>query len=127
MTHTFHLLSEDDRPTLHRWVDRLPVGWKAQFRERTRTDEQNKRFWELLGRVSLLMDLNGQKFAPDQWKAIHMEAQGHKLQYLPSLSGSWFPTGFRSSKLTVREMADLQTAIEAWCAERGVDIWGDDQ
>jgi hypothetical protein len=48
-------------------------------------------------------------------------------EFLPTLDGSsYFPTGFRSSDLSVPEMSDLQTFIEASCAERGVDIWGDD-
>lgn len=125
MTHAFHLRSEAGRATLHKWVDRVPVGWRVQFQEPTRSTEQNARFWELLGRVSLLMDLGGRKFAPDQWKMIFMKAMGEEVQFLPGLDGSFFPTGFRSSKLTVRQMADLQTFIESWCAEKGVDIWGD--
>lgn len=102
------------------------LGWRVEFKEAKRTDAQNDRFWELLGRVSKRMTINGKRYAPDQWKCICMKEMGKEVAFLPTLNGeSFFPTGFRSSDLTVREMADLQTFIEAHCAEQGVDIWGD--
>lgn len=103
----------------------LELGWRVVFTERKRSDEQNDRFWELLGRVSKRMDIGGRKFSPEQWKCIFMKAMGKEAEFLPTLDGaSYFPTGFRSSDLSVREMADLQTFIEAWAAEGGLDIWG---
>lgn len=115
-----------DRARLAVWVGRAPVGWRVEFKEAKRSHEQNDRFWELLTRVSKRMTINGAQFQPEQWKAIFMQAMGRQAQVLPALDGStWFPTGFRSSDLSVREMADLQTFIEAHCAENGVDIWGD--
>lgn len=108
------------------WFDRAAeLGWRVIFTEPKRSDAQNDRFWELLGRISKRMDIAGRKFTPDQWKCIFMKAMGKEAEFLPTLDGaSFFPTGFRSSDLSVREMADLQTFMEAWCAERGVDIWG---
>ena len=101
------------------------LGWRVEFKAPKRSDAQNDRFWELLGRVSKRMDIGGRKFSPEQWKCIYMKAMGKEAEFLPTLDGaSFFPTGFRSSDLSVREMADLQTFIEAQCAERGVDIWG---
>ena len=101
------------------------LGWRVEFKAPKRSDAQNDRFWELLGRVSKRMDIGGRKFSPEQWKCIYMKAMGKEAEFLPTLDGaSFFPTGFRSSDLSVREMSDLQTFIEAQCAERGVDIWG---
>ena len=101
------------------------LGWRVEFKAPKRSDAQNDRFWELLGRVSKRMDIGGRKFSPEQWKCIYMKAMGKEAEFLPTLDGaSFFPTGFRSSDLSVREMADLQTFIEAQCAERGVNIWG---
>ena len=114
-----------DRARLAEWTRRVPAGWRIEFKEAKRSHEQNDRFWELLTRVSKRMAINGARFQPEQWKAIFMQAMGRQAQVLPALDGStWFPTGFRSSDLSVREMADLQTFIEAHCAEQGVDIWG---
>lgn len=111
------------------WFDRAAaLGWTVEFREPKRSDDQNARFWELLGRVAKTITINGKTFEPDQWKMIFMRAMGKEAQFLPTLDGeSFFPTGFRSSQLTVREMADLQTFIEAHCAAQGVDIWADQE
>jgi hypothetical protein len=110
------------------WLDRAAsLGWTMELREPKRSDAQNERLWEMLGRVSKRMDINGRKYDPDQWKCIFMRAMGKEAQFLPTLDGaSFFPSGFRSSQLTVGEMSDLQTFIEAHCAEQGADIWGDE-
>lgn len=115
--------------TARAWFERAAdLGWRCEFKEAKRSHEQNDRMWELLARVSKRMTINGARFQPEQWKAIFMQAMGRQAQVLPALDGTtWFPTGFRSSDLSVREMADLQTFIEAHCAEQGVDIWGNEQ
>ncbi len=122
--HALTLSRADHRDLAPKWLARaMALGWRVAFMEPKRSLAQNDRLWELLGRVAKRMTLNGQTFADEQWKVIFMQANGHKAQFLPALDGSFFPTGFRSSDLGVREMADLQTFIEAWCAEQGVDIW----
>jgi hypothetical protein len=95
-----------------------------EIRPEKRSDAQNDRLWEMLTRVSKRMEINGRKYDPEQWKCIFMRAMGKEAQFLPTLDGaSFFPSGFRSSQLTVGEMSDLQTFIEAHCAEQGADIW----
>lgn len=102
------------------------IGWRVTFAEPKRTDAQNDRLWEMLGRISKRMDINGQQFDPESWKCIFLKAMGKEVQILPTLDGKGiFPTGFRSSQLGVGEMSDLQTFMETWCAEKGVDIWAE--
>lgn len=112
-------------PRAQAWLARaFEKGWRVEFKAPKRSDPQNDRMWEMLGRISKRMNIHGRQFKPDQWKCIFMHEMGRQSEVLPSLDGaSWFPTGFRSSDLSVREMADLQTFIEAWCAEQGFDIW----
>lgn len=122
--HALAVLSETDRQKAARWLARLPLGWRIEFKEHKRTNEQNDRLWELLGRVSKRMDINGARYRPDQWKCIFMKAMKRETEFLPTLDGEgFFPSGFRSSDLTIREMCDMQTFMESWCAEKGVDIW----
>lgn len=111
------------------WLERAAqLGWRVQFTEPKRSLEQNDRLWEMLGRVSKRMTLSERKFSPEQWKCIFMKEMGKEMQFLPTLDGeSFFPSGFRSSDLSVQEMCDLQTFMEQWCAEQGVDIWEDGQ
>lgn len=110
------------------WLDRaIKLGWRVEFKEPKRSDPQNDRMWEMLGRVSKRMTINGMRYTDEQWKCIFMRQMGKEVQFLPTLDGaSFFPTGFRSSDLSVREMSDLQTFIESWAAEQGVNIWGDE-
>lgn len=111
------------------WLTRAAeLGWRVVFAEPKRSEAQNDRLWEMLGRVSKRMTINGRRFDPDQWKCIFMKAMGKEAQFLPTLDGeSFFPTGFRSSELSKAEMSDLQTMIEAHCAAQGVDIWAEPQ
>jgi hypothetical protein len=66
----------------------------------------------------------GRKHTPDEWKAIFMQAAGWEVAFLPGLSGGWFPTGFKSSQMTVRQMADLITFIQSWGDEQGI-VWSE--
>lgn len=111
------------------WFERaVAIGWRVEFKEPKRSHEQNDRMWVMLDRISKRMTINGQKFSPEQWKCIFMQAMGKQVQVLPALDGStWFPAGFRSSDLGVREMSDMQTFMEAHCAEQGIDIWSEGQ
>ena len=113
--------------TARAWLDRAAqLGWRVTFKEPKRSDAQNDRMWEMLDRVSKRMTIGGKSFEPEAWKCIFMKAMGKEAQFLPTLDGaSFFPTGFRSSDLSVREMSDMQTFMEAWCAEQGVDIWAE--
>ena len=125
MRHLMHFPRDKDK-AIH-WAERATEGWVCEFREKTRSLEQNSRFWEILGRVANRCTLNGQTFDAESWKCIFMKAMGQEVRFLPTLDGqSFFPSGFRSSQLTTREMADLQTFVEAWCAEQGQDIWSDE-
>jgi len=57
---------------------------------------------------------------PDVWKHLVMHACGHDVQFEIGLDGKPFPTGFRSSKLTVGQMSDLIEWIYAYGAEHNV-------
>lgn len=123
--HVLTLRTEADRAKVMGWLKNAAYGHRVEVKEPKRTDEQNDRFWELLGRVAKKMTLAGREFSPDEWKCVFMKAMGRESHFLPTLDGAgFFPSGFRSSDLSVREMCDLQVFIEAWCAEKGVDIWG---
>jgi hypothetical protein len=79
--------------------------------------------WAMLGDIAKGGTINGKRFAPDEWKCIFMRAIGKEAKFLPTLDGEgFFPTGFRSSDLSVREMSDLQTFMEVWAAEQGVPL-----
>jgi hypothetical protein len=127
MRHALTISSEAIRAKAALWISRVPIGWRVEFKEPKRSDIQSDRMWELLARISKRFTLGGNKYAPDDWKCVFMKAIGKESRFLPTLDeNGFFPTGFRSSDLSVREMCDLQTFMEQYAAERGVDIWGDE-
>ena len=98
----------------------------------TRTIEQNAKLWAMLHDVARCKP-EGRNWTPDTWKAAFMHATGWQVQFAEGLDGSGpFPIGFRSSHLTVAQMADLITAIQEYGDRHGVDWretarsgWGD--
>lgn len=128
MRHEITLDTPHRIATARAWFERaVAIGWRVAFKAPKRSDAQNDRMWEMLGRISKRLDIGGRKFTSDQWKCIFLKAMGKEADFLPTLDGaSYFPTGFRSSDLSVREMSDLQAFMEASCAERGFDIWDSD-
>jgi hypothetical protein len=62
----------------------------------------------------------GRMHTPEEWKCIFMAACGWEVAFLPGLDGRFLPYGYRSSKLTKKQMTDLQDFIQAWGDENGV-------
>ena len=123
--HTLTLKHEGIRARAMAWLAKAPLGWRIEFKEPKRSDEQNDRMWAMLGDIAAQATINGKRYEPEQWKCIFMKAMGREAQFLPTLDGnSFFPTGFRSSDLGVREMSDLQTFMEAWAAENMIHLKG---
>jgi hypothetical protein len=113
------LLGPSQRAYAKAQIDSAEDGWIVTLREPTRSLDQNARLWAMLGDVARAEPM-GRKHTPDDWKAVFMRECGWEVAFLPSLSGDFFPIGFRSSQLTVRQMADLITWIMAWGDEQGI-------
>lgn len=90
-----------------------------EVKEKTRSTEQNARMWALLTDVSRQVDWYGQKLTPEEWKDV-FSASLKKQKAVPGLDGGFVILGQRTSKMSIREMADLMTLIEAFGAEQGV-------
>ena len=119
--YTVTIRNELDKARVQKAAARVPMGYRVEFKEPKRSDIQNDRMWAMLADIAKQATINGKEYHPDQWKCIFMKAMGKDVQFLPTLDGNeFFPTGFRSSDLSVREMCDLQTFMEAWAAEHGV-------
>ena len=100
-------------------IMQAPDGWVMTLREPTRSTEQNAKLWAMLGDVSKAAP-RGLRYTAEEWKCIFMNACGWDVQFLPGLDGRPFPAVFRSSKMTVQQMADLITFIQAWGDENHV-------
>ena len=117
------ITSRAELETAFREIAQYPYGYMLIAREPTRTDEQNRLMWPLLGCFEQQAEVKGQTWKDHQWKSMFMEALGHEQEILPSLDGSrWFAAGLRTSKLGKREFSDLIERIYAEAAERGVTL-----
>lgn len=101
-------------------VRSAPEGFTVTIAPRNRSLDQNARMWAMLSDVSRASP-EGRKWTPETWKAAFMHFLGHQVQFCEGLDNSGpFPLGFRSSKLSVRQMADLITCITEYGDRHGV-------
>lgn len=107
------------RARAHKLVDAAPDGFVCEVREPRRSIEQNDRMWAMLGDVSVSMP-EGRRHTPEDWKAIFMNACGWEVQFIEGLDGRPFPSGFRSSRMTKRQMSDLMDFIQSYGDAHGV-------
>lgn len=88
--------------------------------KKNRTLEQNSLLWALLTEVSEQVVWHGRKLTPENWKDI-FSASLKKMDVVPNLDGDGFVIlGQSTSKMTVSQLADLITLIQAFGAENGV-------
>jgi hypothetical protein len=119
VSYRFILNSDAARNRAIAAIDRAPAGYIASIEEPRRTLSQNDRLWALLSDVAMSKPM-GRMHTPEEWKCIFMAACGWEVAFLPGLDGRFLPYGYRSSKLTKKQMTDLQDFISAWGAENGV-------
>lgn len=86
-----------------------PVDAVVNIREANRSLDQNAKLWAILSDISRAMP-EGRRWTAETWKAAFMHSLGHQVQFADGLDGAGpFPLGFRSSRLTKAQMADLIT------------------
>ena len=120
---TVILNTPEARETVRRWISKVPDGTRVELKGPKRTLPQNDRFWAMLTDIATQKEHFGRKHPTEIWKAIMMNAAGREVQFLPTLDGQGvFPLAYSSSELSVDEMRDLMTFMEAWGAENGVEF-----
>ena len=98
-----------------------------ELRPEKRSDPQNRRMWAMLTDISAQVDWYGKRLTPEDWKHIFSSSM-KKLDVVPNLDGTGFVAlGQQTSKMTKAEMSDMQTLMEAFGAERGVQFSAPDQ
>ena len=86
----------------------------------TRSDDQNRRMWALLGEIAEQVDWHGQKYDAETWKILLMRGWGREARLIPAVGGGVTMIDDRSSRLTVGEMAEFQEYVEAFGVDHGV-------
>ena len=86
-----------------------------------RTKDQNSKMWAMLNDVARAKP-EGRNWVPETWKAAFMHFLGHQVMFAEGLDGTGpFPVGFRTSRLGIRQMADLITCIYEYGDRHGVE------
>jgi hypothetical protein len=116
---TIILRGDSQRQLAKRIIDAAPVDAVVNVREMTRSNGQNAKLWAMLSDVSRAKP-QGRRHTADVWKALMMHACGHETQFLSGLDGEPFPSGFRSSRLSVPQMRELIDFVDAWGSQNGV-------
>lgn len=116
---TVRLVGPSQRELAHRLINLAPDGAIVNIREATRSADQSAKMWAMLSDISRAKP-DGRVHVPEVWKALMMAACGHEVQFLMGLDGNPFPHGFKSSRLSKSQMAELISFIAAYGDQHGV-------
>jgi len=100
-------------------MEAAPDNCVVTFRENTRSLEQNALLWSRLTQLSESLPWDGEHLTPTEYKDL-LTACLRKQKVVRGVEGGLVFLGAKTSQMTVAEMADLLTLIEAFAAERGV-------
>lgn len=119
--HVFILISDRVRANAIEAILSAPPNYRVRVEPPLRTVDQNSKLWAMLADVARSKP-EGREWPPETWKAAFMHFLGHQVLFAEGLDGSGpFPVGFRTSKLTVRQMIDLIDCIYAYGGQHGVE------
>ena len=120
MVQTAILRGPSQRAFAKQLIDKAPADAVVRVSAPTRNADQNARMWAMLSDVSRAKP-EGRHWTPETWKCAFMHSLGHQVRFCEGLDNSGpFPMGFSSSRLTVRQMADLITVISEYGDRHGV-------
>jgi len=124
MSQTVILRTQEQRSLASRLIELAPENAVVTIKEATRTLEQNALMWVMLSDIARAKP-EGRVMTAEMWKAAFMNALGHELLWQPGIDGGApFPAGYRSSRLSKQQMADLVTFIAEYGDRHGVR-WSD--
>lgn len=88
-------------------------------RKRSRSSDQNRRYWAILAEISAGIRPQGQEFAPMAWHEYFKERFiGCEEVKLPN--GKTVTRILSSTDLDVMQFGEYMTQIEAWAAQHGL-------
>ena len=86
---------------------------------RTRSQEQNRRMFAMLTDVSRQVVWHGQKLSKEEWKDVFTAAL-KRQKVVPGIDGGFVVLGSSTRRMTVAEMGELMTLMEAFGAQHDV-------
>lgn len=118
--HKIVLFNEYQRREAIRVISQAPERSIVTITAPKRTLDQNALLWVLLGEISRAKP-EGRSLTPDIWKCLFMSSAGFTCTFEPGLDGEGVvPMGFKSSRLTKTEFADLIETIYEYAARHDI-------
>ena len=122
----FCIINEHIRTNAIAAIRAVPFGYILSIAEPKRSVAQNAKLWAMLSDVSKSKP-DGRQWVPETWKVAFMHSLGHQVLFCEGLDGSGpFPMGFKTSGLSVAQMADLITCVQEYGDRHGVE-WKDSE
>jgi len=119
---TVILRGQSQRTFAKSLIDGAGPDYVVNVKAPTRNVDQNSKMWAMLSDISRAAP-EGRKWTTEAWKCAFMHSLGHQIQFCEGLDDSGpFPIGFRTSRLTVKQMADLITVIQEY-GDRHMVSW----
>ena len=117
------LQGKKERDKATTWIRLAPPGTVVEFRAYKRTTPQNARLHAMISTVAREVLWHGQRLDLDDWKLLFLDALNREVRAAPSLDGRGFVNlGRKTSKLTKDECGQLMDLVEAFAAQRGIDL-----
>lgn len=111
-----------NRGLAHNLVTNAPTGSILTIDPPRRTLSQNALLHTLISKIAAAKP-DGRVYPVEIWKPLFLAMCGHKVRFEPALDGNGVvPIGFRTSRLSKAECAELIECIYAYAAEHGVDL-----
>ena len=119
---SFTIFGDADRRMAVDMITRSPNGWRFSLRDAKRSDAQNDKMWAMIGDVMKSPpEWFDRSLHKDDVKQVFMSGMFRELRMTRNADNDGFiPLAYRSSQLSVRQMADLIEYISAWGARNGV-------
>lgn len=122
MKRTFGLVHAEARSRAIEAIRAAPDGYTCTIAAPVRNGEQNARLWACLNEISEHVNWHGRKLSTEDWKHI-FTASLKRMDVVPNLEGTGFVAlGLSTSRMSKREFSDLLELVNAFAAERGVEL-----
>ena len=116
----YRLTTRTSRQLAASYCLEAPDGMVVQFREPTRSLEQNALMWAKLEEIANHVVWYGKKLTAEDWKTV-LTASLRNTRVVPTIDGDGFvPLGMSTSKMSVKEMGALLDLIDAFAAQQNV-------
>ena len=122
MAEGFTLILRKYREPAMNAIAAAPEGSVVTIKPPRRTLDQNAKLHAMITEIARAKP-QGRNYPVEIWKPLFLAMAGHKVRFEPALDGNGVvPIGFRTSRLSKAECAELIECVAAFAAENGIEL-----